>query len=100
MLSALKNAGLRTAILSSASPMMLEAAVESAGIGEVLDAVISVDGLRMHNRFHTARSADLAGRPSVRSMVFLRLWSGAATRADRAGTTARRDGETTGMGRT
>ena len=42
VLSTLKNAGLRTAILSSASPMMLEAAVESAGIGDVLDAVISV----------------------------------------------------------
>ena len=48
VLSALKNAGLRTAILSSASPMMLEAAVESAGIGDVLDAVISVDELGMH----------------------------------------------------
>ena len=48
VLSTLRSAGLRTAILSSASPMMLEAAVESAGIGGRLDAVISVDALGMH----------------------------------------------------
>ena len=48
VLSTLGSAGLRTAILSSASPMMLEAAAESAGIGGLLDAVISVDALGMH----------------------------------------------------
>lgn len=48
VLSTLRNAGLRTAILSSASPMMLEAAVESAGIGDLLDAVVSADELGTH----------------------------------------------------
>ena len=48
VLSTLRDAGLRTAILSSASPMMLEAAVESAGIGDLLDAVISADELGTH----------------------------------------------------
>ena len=45
VLNTLKDAGLLTAILSNGSPMMLEAAVESAGIGNMLDAVISVDEL-------------------------------------------------------
>ena len=48
VLNALKNAGLMTAILSNGSPMMLEAAVESAGIGGLLDAVVSVDELGMY----------------------------------------------------
>ena len=45
VLDTLKNADLMTAILSNGSPMMLEAAVESAGIDDLLDAVISVDEL-------------------------------------------------------
>ena len=48
VLSALREAGLRTAILSNGSPMMLDAAVGSAGIGSVLDAVISVDALGVY----------------------------------------------------
>lgn len=48
VLSTLKDAGLLAAILSNGSPMMLEAAVESAGIGHLLDAVISVDALGMY----------------------------------------------------
>lgn len=45
VLNTLREAGLATAILSNASPTMLEAAVECAGIGDALDAVISVDEL-------------------------------------------------------
>ncbi|MBI1219152.1 MAG: haloacid dehalogenase type II [Rhodobacteraceae bacterium] len=43
MLAALKAAGFATAILSNGSPAMLDAAVTSAGIGESLDAVLSVE---------------------------------------------------------
>ena len=43
MLKQLKAAGLKTAILSNGSPDMLRAAVESAKIGEALDAVLSVE---------------------------------------------------------
>ena len=43
VLARLKAAGLRTAILSNGSPMMLEQAVARAGIGELLDAVLSVE---------------------------------------------------------
>ena len=42
MLAALKAQGMNTAILSNGSPDMLNGAVDSAGIGDVLDDVLSV----------------------------------------------------------
>ena len=45
MLSALKMAGKSTAILSNGSPDMLQGAVKSAGIGAVLDDVLSVESV-------------------------------------------------------
>ncbi len=46
VLKALKDGGARLAILSNGSPAMLEAAVKSAALDQVLDDVISVDPLR------------------------------------------------------
>jgi len=43
MLAALKAAGMNTAILSNGSPPMLKGAVDSAGVGGVLDDVLSVE---------------------------------------------------------
>ncbi len=43
MLAALKAKGLQTAILSNGSPEMLKGAVDSAGIGALLDASLSVE---------------------------------------------------------
>lgn len=43
VLRRLKAAGLKTAILSNGSPMMLDAAVRNAAIHELLDAVLSVE---------------------------------------------------------
>lgn len=45
MLSTLKARGLSTGILSNGSPKMLASAVESAGIGAQLDAVLSVESV-------------------------------------------------------
>lgn len=45
MLDTLKRAGLNTAILSNGSPAMLDGAVQSAGLGEVLDDVLSVESV-------------------------------------------------------
>ncbi len=45
MLKALKAGGLQTAILSNGSPPMLNGAVQSAGIGDVLDDVLSVESV-------------------------------------------------------
>jgi len=44
----LKTRGLLTAILSNGSPKMLTAAVDAAGIGADLDAVLSVDSIRRY----------------------------------------------------
>ena len=48
VLSRLKAAGMKTAILSNGSPDMLAAAAEGSDIAELLDAVISVDELRVY----------------------------------------------------
>ena len=48
MLAALKKAGLNTAILSNGSPEMLAGAVKSAGIGAVLDDVLSVESVGVY----------------------------------------------------
>lgn len=45
MLGALKDAGFQTAILSNGSPPMLKGAVESAGVGALLDDVLSVESV-------------------------------------------------------
>src|SRR5882672_985292 len=47
-LKALKAKGLRTAILSNGNPRMLQGAVEAARIGGDLDAVLSVDTIRIY----------------------------------------------------
>jgi 2-haloacid dehalogenase len=47
-LAVLRAGGVKTAILSNGSPPMLEAAVTAAGIGADLDAVLSVDAIRLY----------------------------------------------------
>ena len=59
MLSALKEGGLSTAILSNGSPEMLAGAVRSAGIGGLLDDVLSVEDVGV---FKPARAVyDMVG---------------------------------------
>lgn len=48
VLRALSEGGAKLAILSNGSPEMLEGAVEAAGIGPLLDAVLSVDVLKTY----------------------------------------------------
>jgi len=59
MLATLKNAGIKTAILSNGSPEMLEGAVKSASIGDLLDAVLSVESVGIFKP--DARVYDLVG---------------------------------------
>ena len=47
MLAALKEQGITNAILSNGSPDMLSGAVESAGIGHLLDGVLSVEDVKI-----------------------------------------------------
>ena len=46
-LRTLKDSGHKTGILSNGSPNMLKGAVDAAGIGGDLDAVLSVDSVKM-----------------------------------------------------
>lgn len=46
-LDTLKQAGLQTAILSNGTPQMLQGAVQSAGIGDFLDDVLSVETVKV-----------------------------------------------------
>ena len=48
MLQRLKAAGVKTAILSNGTPEMLAAAVKSAGIGALLDAVYSIESVGIY----------------------------------------------------
>lgn len=48
MLKALKDKGMNVAILSNGSPDMLVAAVRSAGIGEYLDDVLTVEDVQIY----------------------------------------------------
>ncbi len=48
MLERLRDAGMKTAILSNGAPPMLASAVDNAGIGGLLDAVYSVEALGIY----------------------------------------------------
>jgi len=48
VLGALKAAGCKTAILSNGAPEMLQAAVDSAGLGDLLNAVLSVEAVGVY----------------------------------------------------
>ena len=60
MLGALKQAGKATAILSNGSPDMLAGAVQSAGIGDLLDDVLSVESVGIFKP--DSRVYDLVGQ--------------------------------------
>ena len=46
-LQALKNAGLSLAILSNGAPRMLQTVVTNAGLGDLIDEIVSVDDVRV-----------------------------------------------------
>jgi 2-haloacid dehalogenase len=48
MLAKLKAGGLKTAVLTNGSPDMIEAAIDNADIGDVLDAAFSVDAVKIY----------------------------------------------------
>lgn len=60
MLKTLKQQGMNTAILSNGSPDMLDGAVQSAGIGDVLDDVLSVESVGIFKP--DSRVYDLVGQ--------------------------------------
>jgi len=67
VLRRLKQAGLRTAILSNGSPKMLDAAVKAAGLKPLLDAVLSVEevGVYKPHRKVYQLAVDRLGAPAT-----------------------------------
>jgi 2-haloacid dehalogenase len=76
-LAELKARGARLAILSNGSPRMLAAAVEAAGIGGLLDAVLSVDSVRRYKprpEVYALVANALAVGPSDAAFVSSNRW--------------------------
>jgi 2-haloacid dehalogenase len=83
-LEALKQRGLRLAILSNGAPKMLEAAVRSAGIADLLDAILSVEEVKIFKpspRVYHLASEHLEVRPAEVGFVSSNCWdvAGAAS---------------------
>jgi 2-haloacid dehalogenase len=84
MLRRLKAAGLKTAILSNGSPAMLEAAVDHAGIGGLLDAVLSVEEVgvfKPHPRVYQLAVDRLGVPPGAISFQSSNAWDAHAASA-------------------
>ncbi|MBF0356926.1 MAG: haloacid dehalogenase type II [Alphaproteobacteria bacterium] len=84
-LEKLKQTGRKTAILSNGSKAMLAAAVTSAGIGPYLDAVLSVDPLRIykpHPSVYALVGAHFAVTPEQVAFVSGNYWDASAGAAN------------------
>jgi 2-haloacid dehalogenase len=71
-LEAFKRRGLRLAVLSYGAPNMLEAAVRSAGIGNLLDGILSVEEVKIFKpspRVYHLASEHLQVRPAALGFV-------------------------------
>lgn len=81
MLATLKANGYQTAILSNGSPDMLTGAVESAVIGEFLDAVLSVEEVgifKPHKSVYDLVGEHFGGTPAEVLFVSSNGWDAAA----------------------
>jgi len=84
VLARLKAAGLRTAILSNGSPRMLAAAVQGAKLGELLDAVLSVEEVgiyKPHPRVYGLAAERLDLEPAAVSFQSSNAWDAYAASA-------------------
>jgi 2-haloacid dehalogenase len=82
MLGALKQAGFNTAILSNGSPAMLDGAVRSAGVGEMLDDVLSVEDVgvfKPHRSVYDLVGKRFGGTPDTVLFVSSNGWDAAAS---------------------
>ena len=84
MLATLKGAGMQTGILSNGSPDMLNGAVQSAGIGDVLDDVLSVEDVGIFKpaaQVYDLVQARFGGEKSEILFVSSNGWDAAAAAA-------------------
>lgn len=80
MLGTLKQAGLKTAILSNGAPEMLSGAVRSAGVEDMLDAVLSVESVGVFkpaSKVYDMVCAELGGTPQEVLFVSSNGWDAA-----------------------
>jgi 2-haloacid dehalogenase len=71
-LAALRKGGVRTSILSNGDPGMLSEAVSSAGLADYLDAVLSVDSVKVFKTSPRAYQLALSALPfSAREIAFV-----------------------------
>ena len=81
MLAALKGAGRATAILSNGSPDMLDGAVQSAQVGDTLDAVLSVESVgvfKPHKSVYDLVGGHFGTKPDKVLFVSSNGWDAAA----------------------
>ncbi len=85
VLTKLKAAGMKTAILSNGSPDMLDSVCASTGVADVLDAVLSVDVLttfKPHPSVYQLAMDELGiSRPAAVSFQSSNAWDAAAASA-------------------
>ena len=84
VLRSLKAAGLGTAILSNGSPKMLQAAIENAGLGSVLDLALSVEEVgvyKPHPKVYQLAVDRLALRPEAILFLSSNAWDAYAASA-------------------
>jgi len=84
VLRALQAAGLNRAILSNGSPAMLDAAVASAGLGDLLDDVISVEDVgvfKPHARVYDLVGARFGCTPDQVLFISANAWDAASAAA-------------------
>lgn len=84
MLERLRDAGMKTAILSNGTPEMLTTAVDNAGIGGLLDAILSVEVIGIYKpdpAVYRLASDNLGVAPGAICFLSSNAWdvSGAAT---------------------
>ena len=84
MLTALRAAGIKTAILSNGEPGMLKEAVETAGLAPLLDAVLSVEDVgvfKPHPRVYGLAAAALGLSLNQMAFVSSNAWDAQAAGA-------------------
>lgn len=84
VLSALRARGARTAILSNGTPQMLADAVQAAGIGDLLDAVLSVEEVgifKPNRRVYELVEKHLGLPPAAVSFQSSNAWDAAGAAA-------------------
>jgi 2-haloacid dehalogenase len=84
LLREVRARGLRTAVLSNGTPAMLEAALQAAGLRGLLDAVLSVEDVRIYKpspAVYRRASAVLGAGPESLAFVSANAWdiAGAAS---------------------